>query len=214
MERISYESRQAVYSLYISDLFEMAVAYGKKNRRRSLQPNAQQASRVKPIALPNGRFACSYCDRHYATKATCSSHVMFHFGLTKCPSCKKSFTTKVSLAVHLKKCGEGIVKPEPIKVACKICDKKVGVRCINRHIQLVHKIDPDVVKSMDTEPVVVLKRRHSLSNLTALVPEDCQLKGNPVFEKGGKYFCNKCCKVFSDEESCKNHTASHYSSND
>jgi hypothetical protein len=189
----------------------MAVSYGKKNRRRSLQPKAPRTSLVKPIALPNGRFACSYCDRNYSNKASCSSHLMFHFGLTKCPTCKKSFATKICLDFHLKICGERHDKPAPIKVACKICDKKIGIRCINRHIQLVHKIDPDILKSMDTEPVVVLKKRQSLSSLTAPVPEVQQHEQNPVFEKGGKYFCNKCCKVFTDKETCKIHTALHYS---
>jgi hypothetical protein len=191
----------------------MAVSYGKKNKRRSLQPKAPSSSFVKPIALPSGRFACGYCDRNYSNKASCSSHLKFHFGLTRCPTCKRSFATKFCLDFHLKHCGVGTVKKSKpiIKVACKICNKKIGIRCINRHIQLVHKIDPDVVKSMDTEPVVVLKRRLSLSSLAAPVPED---KQTPVFEKGGKYFCNKCCKVFNDKETCENHTALHYSVNE
>jgi hypothetical protein len=191
----------------------MAVSYGKKIRRRSLQPKALRAPRVKPIALPNGRFACSYCDRNYASKNTCSSHLKFHFGLTRCPSCKKSFATKGVLAVHLKSCLDtrDVNLQTPTKVACKICDKKIGIRCINRHIQLVHKIDPEIVKSMDTEPVVILQKRHSRSSLIAPVPEVHQLEQNPVFEKGGKYFCNKCCKVFADKETCKIHTALHYS---
>lgn len=209
MERISCESRQAVYSLYISDLFEMAVLYGKKTKRRSLQPKASSKFLVKPIALPNGRFACNYCDRHYSTQAACRAHLMFHLGLTKCPSCKKAFASTPVLNFHLKYCNQQRVKPE--KVACKICNKKIGFRSLNRHIQWVHKIDPDVLKKMDTEPVVVLKKRLSLNSLMATVPED---KQNPVLEKGGKYFCNKCCKVFNDQETCKNHTALHYAVNE
>lgn len=218
VERISCEHRQAIHSLCISDLFEMAVTIGKKKRdykrRLSLPPPA--SSCVKPIDLPNGRFACLFCDRIYSTRAACSSHLKFHLGLTRCQFCIRSFATKQTLAMHMKTCGAGdeFGHPKSLKVACKICDKKVAFRCLNRHIQLVHKINPDVVKSVDTEPVVVLKRNLSLSALAASVPEKSQNKENLIFEKSGKFFCNKCCKTFSDKATCETHTALHYSVNE
>jgi len=199
--------------LCISDLFTLDVTVAKEKRsRHSLPaPSRRPVSAEFIVTLSNGRFSCSLCDKSYSVRAACASHLKFHEGNTNCPGCSKAYTSLLTMKVHMKSCSK--IVPEDAKISCKICSRKMSTNyALNRHIRIVHRIDPAVVKSMDTEPVVLLKNNTGWKNQRSIKGADKltnKKEEKIVFEKKGRFYCNKCCKLFPDKESCTIHAAMH-----